>query len=435
MSETPVQRYAAAERPVGAPEVAGFAEWLFGVASAALLAVLWWRLVYHPLQADFFALFFKPSQILLAAALGICAGRLPPQWAKLVMIGAGSTVIGGIWSGRVLAIYLAQALAVYGAAQLTRTRSARVEAIAIAAALTAGLLLCWGTRIVAYGAISLWIWILFRCISWAVDTRKGCPTTLIDYLTYMLFYPAVFATIEVYEEFHGANLAARPRPDYRAALTRLAMGFVRMSLSVAIPYSFADVVKVDSFFSGWGVVLAVYAKAVLFAAGAFDSAVAIAHLWGYRMREAFPGVFLAVSPREWWRRWRATMTHWLIRYVYIPLGGNQRYRTRNIAIVFGVSTLWHWVGLPFVGARAFYPAFAPVFLWGVINTVVMAIAASLPRGAAATETESLGMRELKWFGTVVFGASSVILLSYGPWNAGQLLDNLRVLSPTSVSWW
>lgn len=410
---------------------------VFLLLTVAVLGAIWWRLVHHPVQADYFALFFSPVHLALAAALGFCVARLPIRSGKVAMVTASALVITGMWNARVLAYFVVEVLSVYAAVEWSRDRSAAAATAMVGIALAAGLAACWWLRSAVFQAISLWVWLVFRGISFAVDRRRGTPATLLDYLAYMFFYPIIFGTIEVYEEFYHANLTQKVRPDYGAAVRRLVMGFVRLTVSVAIPYTFNDVVQITSFFSGWGVVLAVYFKTVLFVTGWFDGVATVAHLYGYRIREAFPGVLLARNPREWWRSWRATMTHWLIRYVYIPLGGNRRHQTRNIAAVFAVSVLWHWIGFPFAGATTkFYPAYLPVLAWGVLNTVVMSIATRVARKPGMEQAEeSPGLREFKVIATMVFGCATVIMLGYLPSNAGHFLDNLRVLMPTSVSWW
>jgi D-alanyl-lipoteichoic acid acyltransferase DltB (MBOAT superfamily) len=46
------------------------------------------------------------------------------------------------------------------------------------------------------------------------------------------------------------------------------------------------------------------------------------------------------------------MANWMIHHVYVPLGGRRR-RTRSIAVVFAVSTLWHCLGIPYLRPASF----------------------------------------------------------------------------------
>jgi D-alanyl-lipoteichoic acid acyltransferase DltB (MBOAT superfamily) len=399
------------------------------LGAVACLGVLWWRIVYHPLTSrDFFALFFSLQHIAIAAVLGACVTRLPLRTAKLLLSLAGAVVMTGLWGGGLLVCYLVQTLAVYAAVMLTRRGSAARQAFFVGLMLAAGLLACWWLRATVTAVIGVWVWLFFRCISFAVEARRGCPASLLDYVAYMFFYPTVLGTVEVYDEFQRANLMQPRLPQYVHAALRFALGFIRVTVAVKITYSFNDVVQVESFLAGWGVVVIVYLKTVLFVTGCFDSMVGVAHLYGYQIRENFPGVLLASSPREWWRTWRATMTHWLIRYVYVPLGGNRHAQVRNIAAVFAVSMLWHWVGVPFGGGTHFYPAYVPVLTWAVLNTLVMSVSAIVTQRWPAASDAPISVREFKMLLTTVFGCATVMLLAYTPQTAPRFAENMRVLT-------
>lgn len=43
---------------------------------------------------------------------------------------------------------------------------------------------------------------------------------------------------------------------------------------------------------------------------------------------------------EFWKNWHKSFNLWLVRYLYIPLGGG-RYKVFNIWVVFGFVALWH----------------------------------------------------------------------------------------------
>jgi hypothetical protein len=113
------------------------------------------------------------------------------------------------------------------------------------------------------------------------------------------------------------------------------------------------------------------------------------------------------------------MTHWLIRYVYIPLGGNQRHRTRNIFAAFAVSTIWHAGGVlfilpppPSIGAGV-----VPIVTWGVLNFAgVAAHSAWRRRWPAGTwlPESSLASRAVKIALTLCFGSLTVTVLGFPP---------------------
>jgi D-alanyl-lipoteichoic acid acyltransferase DltB (MBOAT superfamily) len=43
---------------------------------------------------------------------------------------------------------------------------------------------------------------------------------------------------------------------------------------------------------------------------------------------------------DFWRQWHRAFNQWLIRYLFVPLGGS-RYKIYNIWVVFGFVAIWH----------------------------------------------------------------------------------------------
>jgi D-alanyl-lipoteichoic acid acyltransferase DltB (MBOAT superfamily) len=50
------------------------------------------------------------------------------------------------------------------------------------------------------------------------------------------------------------------------------------------------------------------------------------------------------SPMEFWRNWHRSFNRWLIRYVYVPLGGKRNYAV-NIWPIFTFVAVWHDIQL------------------------------------------------------------------------------------------
>lgn len=80
-------------------------------------------------------------------------------------------------------------------------------------------------------------------------------------------------------------------------------------------------------------------------------AIGIARTLGFSLVNNFQRPYLAESVSQFWRRWHISLTRWLTRYVYIPLGGSRCSRPRqyaNIFVTFLVSGLWHGANWTFV---------------------------------------------------------------------------------------
>lgn len=65
------------------------------------------------------------------------------------------------------------------------------------------------------------------------------------------------------------------------------------------------------------------------------------------------------SLASFWRSWHASFNQWLVRYLYVPLGGRAA-RWRNLALCFAFVALWHDATLKLLLWGALLPAgFAP----------------------------------------------------------------------------
>lgn len=80
-------------------------------------------------------------------------------------------------------------------------------------------------------------------------------------------------------------------------------------------------------------------------------AIGIAKTLGFDLVNNFCRPYFAESITEFWKRWHISLTRWLTRHIYIPLGGNRCSRVRqycNIMATFLVSGLWHGANYTFI---------------------------------------------------------------------------------------
>lgn len=92
-------------------------------------------------------------------------------------------------------------------------------------------------------------------------------------------------------------------------------------------------------------------------------AMGVAGLFGYLLPKNFDHPYIARSFSEFWRRWHISLSAWLREYLYFPLGGNRKGRTRtyvNLFVVMFLGGLWH-------GAAWSYA------VWGTVHGVVLAL--------------------------------------------------------------
>lgn len=82
-----------------------------------------------------------------------------------------------------------------------------------------------------------------------------------------------------------------------------------------------------------------------------DIARGSAKIIGIDLMQNFKSPYLAVSIKDFWRRWHISLSSWFKDYLYFPLGGSRVKKPRlilNLLIVFMVSGLWHGAALTFV---------------------------------------------------------------------------------------
>lgn len=77
----------------------------------------------------------------------------------------------------------------------------------------------------------------------------------------------------------------------------------------------------------------------------------IAQIFGIYLEDNFRHPYLAVSVKDFWRRWHISLSSWLRDYVYIPLGGSRNGTWKkygNLLLTFAVSGLWHGPGYKYL---------------------------------------------------------------------------------------
>ena len=208
-----------------------------------------------------------------------------------------------------------------------------------------------------------------QAISYVWDVKRGTipaernPLKLALYLT---FFPTVMqGPISRYGQL-GAQLWARHSYSWdrmQSGLELALFGFFKKMVIADRAAMMADAVFAPgATMEGFPVLLGVLCYAVQIYAdfsGCVDICRGICEVMGINLIENFKHPYFATSIKDFWRRWHIALSSWLKDYVYIPLGGNRHGVFRkylNVLIVFGVSGVWHGVGINF-------------FIWGLLHGV------------------------------------------------------------------
>jgi alginate O-acetyltransferase complex protein AlgI len=94
--------------------------------------------------------------------------------------------------------------------------------------------------------------------------------------------------------------------------------------------------------------------------GYSDMAIGLGHMLGFTFMENFNYPYIAVSIRDFWRRWHISLSSWFKDYLYLPLGGNRKGAVRtgfNLLIVFFLCGFWHGASWNFICWGLFHGLF------------------------------------------------------------------------------
>ncbi len=134
------------------------------------------------------------------------------------------------------------------------------------------------------------------------------------------------------------------------------------TLGQAVSAGFENVATLHTV-DAWVVMLSYTLQLYFDFSGYCDIAMGVAAFFGYDLPLNFDSPYKAVNIMDFWKRWHKTLTDFLTKYVYIPLGGNRKGTFRmyvNFLIVFFVSGIWHGAGWQFI-------------VWGMMHGVLYVI--------------------------------------------------------------
>ena len=213
----------------------------------------------------------------------------------------------------------------------------------------------------------------FQQIGFLVDAYRGetGPCGLLDYALFVSFFPRLVAgPIVTFEEmmpqFRKIGRRAFSWDRLAGGLYLFVLGLAKKVLiadtfGAAVDFGYGSIASL----SGTDAVLVMlfYTLQLYFDfSGYSDMARGTAHMMGIEIPVNFNSPYRSSNPVEFWKRWHITLNRFLLKYVYIPLGGNRKGRARmycNLLLVFLVSGLWHGAGWTFLA-------------WGALHGIVYA---------------------------------------------------------------
>lgn len=259
----------------------------------------------------------------------------------------------------------------------------------------------------------------FCQLAYLVDSYRGeCPkASFLEYVAYVSFFPKLIQgpIVRPGEIFLQLQDKEEKRPDF----ANLGKGLYAFALGLAKKVLLADTLAkiVNVGYNGIEslnladtvLVMVCYSLQIYFDfSGYCDMAYGIGYALNIKLPINFNSPYKAVSISDFWDRWHMTLTGFFTRYVYIPLGGSRKGKTRtliNIMIVFLISGLWHGANWTFVlwgalhGILKVFERVAKTENWklpGFVKQIgtfgVITLAWSIFRAASLTEVLSLWKR-------------------------------------------
>jgi len=220
----------------------------------------------------------------------------------------------------------------------------------------------------------------FQQLSYIIDRSRGeaAHYDLIDYTAYVTFFPQLVAgPIVLHTEFmpqfkDTANRRFDPDRAYEGMIS-LVIGLGKKvlladTLAILVNYGFKNYLLLDTF-SATAVMIAYFLELYFDFSGYSDMAIGLGLLFGIRLPLNFDSPYKASTLKELWTRWHMTLTRFMTRYVYIPLGGSRKGRARtlvNVFVVFFLSGLWHGAAWTYV---VWGIATGLIVIWDNINPV------------------------------------------------------------------
>lgn len=217
----------------------------------------------------------------------------------------------------------------------------------------------------------------FQAVGYMLDVYQGrvkAEKNLLDYFLFVSFFPQVTSgPISTAEELMP-QIKATHKFDYeqgKQGLKWLLWGmFIKLVIADRLGI-FVDTVYTNFIhYNGTTCFVAsIFYTIQIYAdfAGYSLMAIGIAATLGFNLVNNFKRPYFAVSITDFWKRWHISLTRWLTRQVYIPLGGSRCSKPRtylNIIITFLVSGIWHGANWTFI-------------FWGMMHGVLQVIEKAL----------------------------------------------------------
>ena len=207
---------------------------------------------------------------------------------------------------------------------------------------------------------------IFQSMSYVIDVyRKDAPVqrNVLTFGTYVTLFPQLiagpivrYADVAEMLETRKENLS-----QFASGVLLFVVGLGKKVLLANTMGNLWNLLQAQTGTAAAWMGLIAYSLQIYFDfSGYSDMAIGLGRMFGFEFLINFNYPYISASITEFWRRWHISLSTWFREYVYIPLGGNRKGRSRhilNIVTVWLLTGLWHGASWNYVLWGAFFAVF------------------------------------------------------------------------------
>ena len=249
----------------------------------------------------------------------------------------------------------------------------------------------------------------FQQISFIVDRMWGKAEhyNVLDYAAFVTYFPQLVAGpivqhSDLVPQFQDMSRKKFNWSSFTRGVSLFIMGLSKKVLladilTLAADYGFDHVADLDTA-SAITVMLAYTFQLYFDFSGYSDMAIGLGWMMNIDLPMNFNTPYRSRSIHEFWQRWHITLNQFLVKYVYIPLGGSRKGKARkilNIVIVFILSGIWHGAAWTYI-------------LWGTTHGILSALEMIAEPALNKLEESKTG-RFVRWMGAFTLISLSMVI--------------------------
>lgn len=267
----------------------------------------------------------------------------------------------------------------------------------------------------------------FQALSYVIDTyrdEKRQPGKFFDVMLYISLFPQLVAGPivkynSVREQIGNRQVSAEEIGD---GIIRFIIGLSKKMLIANTMAGAADAMfalgggQLDTL-SAWVGAISYMLQIYFDFSGYSDMAVGMGKMLGFTFPENFNYPYIAVSMRDFWKRWHISLTSWFREYLYFPLGGNRKGQARTVLnrfFVFLCTGIWHGANLTFLFWGLYH---------GILTTIETVIEMTTGKGTASVRKHA----DTKAVGTSIPGENGDTMLDADRFSKKLLSICVRIL--------